>query len=59
MTRLTAAILAVAFTAAVPGMALADCAGHMKTATNPATIVDGSGSTLPPMTPAPDGKVGG
>src|SRR3546814_5886018 len=31
MTRLTAAFLALAFTAAAPGLALADCAGHMKT----------------------------
>ncbi len=54
MTRLTATFLALAFTAAVPGMALADCAGHMKTTGAPATVVDGSGTTtVPPMTPTP------
>lgn len=54
MTRLTAAFLALVFTAAVPGLALADCPGHMKTTSTPATVVDGSGATtVPPMTPAP------
>ena len=60
MTKLTAAVLALAFTAAVPGIALADCAGHMKTTSTPATVVDGSGTTtVPPMTPVPDGQSGG
>lgn len=60
MKKVTAAFLALAFAATVPGMALADCAGHMKTTSTPATIVDGSGTTtLPPMTPVPEGQSGG
>ena len=53
MTKMTAAFLALAFATAVPGMAWADCAGHMKTATTPVTTADGSGTTPPPVTPAP------
>jgi len=53
MTKATAAFLAVAFAAAVPGLAWADCAGHMKTASTPATVADGSGTTTPPVTPVP------
>jgi hypothetical protein len=40
-------------------MALADCAGHMKTTSTPATVVDGSGTIVPPMTPVPAGQTGG
>lgn len=59
MTRVTAAILALAFTAAVPGLALADCAGHMETATAPTTTVDAGGSSTAPITPIPTTKTGG
>jgi len=34
-------------------MAWADCAGHMKTASTPATVADGSGTTAAPVTPVP------
>lgn len=59
MTKVTAAFLALAFAAAVPGMALADCPGHMKTADTPATVVDGSGTIVPPSTPMPAPQTGG
>jgi hypothetical protein len=59
MKKVTAAFLALAFAATVPGMALAECAGHMKTTSTPATVVDGSGTTVPPMTPVPAGQTGG
>ncbi len=61
MTKVTAAFLALAFSAAIPGMALADCPGHnMTTTSNPATVVDGSGTTaVPPATPIPATQAGG
>lgn len=59
MIKTTAAFLAVAFAAAVPGAAWADCAGHMKTASTPATVADGSGTTTPPVTPIPTDQSGG
>jgi hypothetical protein len=59
MTKVTAAFLAVAFAAAVPSMAWADCAGHMKTASTPATVADGTGTATPPSTPIPTDQSGG
>lgn len=54
MKKLTAAVLACALLASAPGIAFAGCAAHQVTASTPATIVDGTGSTAaPPMTPAP------
>lgn len=57
MIKATAAFLAVAFAAAVPGIAWADCAGHMETASTSPTVADGSAT--PPATPIPTKPAGG
>ena len=59
MSKLTATILGLAFLVSVPGMALADCSAHKVTASVPATTVDASGTTIPPMTPVPTDQSGG
>ena len=59
MAKVTSIFMATLFATALvlPGVAAADCAGHMKSAQTPTTIVDGSGTA--PITPIPAPKTGG